>query len=106
VLSLQKGKVNQKDRYGTGTTYPKTPLQKIRQGSCKGSSPKYLIYALLRPVIYGSGRKVIDDSTLTRIRKKLGSDRIENIVKILTSDLISKKIIDGKILFADRHHFS
>jgi len=47
------------------------------------------------------GKKVIDASMLTRIRKKLGPDRIENIVKILTSDLISKKIIDGKVLFAD-----
>lgn len=47
------------------------------------------------------GRKVIDDSTLTRIRKKLGPDRVEQIVKEFTSDLISRKIIDGKILFTD-----
>jgi len=47
------------------------------------------------------GRQVIDASTLTRIRKKLGPDRIEKIVSIVTSDLISRKIIDGKILLAD-----
>jgi transposase len=47
-------------------------------------------------------RKVIDASTLTRIRKKLGPERIEKIVSELTRrDLISRKIIDGKILFTD-----
>ena len=47
------------------------------------------------------GKKVIDSSTLTRIRKKLGPDRVERIVKIVTPDLVAKKIIDGKVLFAD-----
>ena len=47
------------------------------------------------------GRQVIDSSTLTKIRAKLGPDRIERIVKIFTSDLIAKKIINGKVLFTD-----
>jgi len=47
------------------------------------------------------GINVIDPSTLTRIRAKLGPDRIEKIAKLLTSELISKKIIDGRVLFAD-----
>jgi hypothetical protein len=47
------------------------------------------------------GRQVIDASTLTRIRKKLGPDRIERIVKEFTSDLIARKIIDGRILLTD-----
>lgn len=46
-------------------------------------------------------RQVIDPSTLTRIRAKLGPDRIERIVAVVTSDLISKNIIDGKVLLAD-----
>jgi len=47
------------------------------------------------------GRQVIDASTLSRIRKKLGPDRIEQIVKEFTSDLIARKIIDGRILLTD-----
>jgi hypothetical protein len=47
------------------------------------------------------GRQVIDASTLTRIRKKLGPDRTQKIVNIVTSDFIAKKIIDGKILLTD-----
>jgi hypothetical protein len=47
------------------------------------------------------GKKVVDASTLTRIRKKLGPGRVEQIVKEFTLDLIAKKIIDGKILLTD-----
>lgn len=47
------------------------------------------------------GKRVIDASTLTRIRKKLGPDRTEKIVGVVTSDLIKRKIIDGKILLTD-----
>jgi len=47
------------------------------------------------------GIKVIDSSTLTKIRARLGADRIERINAAVTSDFISKKIIDGKILFTD-----
>jgi len=47
------------------------------------------------------GRKVINSFTLTRIRKKLGPERIEKIVSIVTADLTKKKIIDGKILLMD-----
>jgi len=45
--------------------------------------------------------QVINSSTLTKIRARLGADRIEKINALVTSDLISKKIIDGKILFTD-----
>jgi len=47
------------------------------------------------------GKQVIDASTLTRIRAKLGPQRTERIVKEVTSDLIARKIIDGKILLTD-----
>jgi len=47
------------------------------------------------------GRQVIDHSTLTRIRKKLGPERVEKIVSIVTTDLISRRIIDGRILLLD-----
>jgi len=48
-----------------------------------------------------AGKKVIDSSTLTKIRARLGTERIEKIGALLTSDLASKKIIDGKYLFTD-----
>jgi len=47
------------------------------------------------------GAKVIDSSTLTKIRARLGAERIQKINAAVTSDLISKKIIDGKILLTD-----
>ena len=47
------------------------------------------------------GKKVINHSTLTRIRKKLGPERVEKIVSVVTRDLVSRKIIDGKILLTD-----
>jgi transposase, IS5 family len=46
-------------------------------------------------------KKVIDASTLTRIRKKLGPERIEKIVDVVTCDLARRKIIEGKILLTD-----
>ena len=45
--------------------------------------------------------QVIDSSTLARIRARLGSDKLEKINAAVTADLISKKIIDGKILLTD-----
>jgi len=45
--------------------------------------------------------QVIDPSTLAKIRKRLGCGRIEKINTDVTSDLISKKVIDGKILLTD-----
>jgi len=45
--------------------------------------------------------QVINSFTLAKIRARFGSDRIEKINAIVTSDLISKKIIDGKILLTD-----
>ncbi|MBM3710448.1 MAG: transposase [Actinobacteria bacterium] len=47
------------------------------------------------------GAKVIDSSTLTKIRARLGAERIEKIGALLTSNLILKKIIDGRHLFTD-----
>lgn len=47
------------------------------------------------------GKKVIDSSTLTKIRARLGKDRIKKINELVTSGLISKKIIDGRYLFTD-----
>ena len=45
--------------------------------------------------------QVINSSTLARIRARLGSDKLEKINAAVTADLISKKIIDGKILLTD-----
>ena len=47
------------------------------------------------------GISVIDPSTLTKIRARLGAGRIEKINEAVTADLISKKIIDGKYLLTD-----
>lgn len=47
------------------------------------------------------GRKVIDSSTLTKIRKKLGTERIKKIGALLISELVSKGVIDGSHLFTD-----
>jgi len=48
-----------------------------------------------------SGGQVIDSSTIARIRARLGAANLEKINAAVTSDLISKKIIDGKYLFTD-----
>ena len=47
------------------------------------------------------GVKLIDHSTLVKIRKRLGPDKIQNILSLFTEELISKKIIDGRYLFTD-----
>jgi IS5 family transposase len=47
------------------------------------------------------GKQVIDYSTLAKIRARLGVDRIEKINALITADLISKKIIDGRYIFTD-----
>jgi len=46
-------------------------------------------------------KKIIDHSTLVKIRKRLGAKRITAILKTFTAELIDKKIIDGKYLFTD-----
>jgi transposase, IS5 family len=48
-----------------------------------------------------TGVKLIDHSTIVKIRKKLGADRIQNILSLFTAELIKNKIIDGKYLFTD-----
>ena len=47
------------------------------------------------------GKKIIDHSTLVKIRKRLGSRRVRKIEKLFMRELISKKIIEGKYLFTD-----
>ena len=47
------------------------------------------------------GRKIIDHSTLVKIRKRFGPEKIKAILDAFTRELIDKKIIDGKILFTD-----
>jgi len=47
------------------------------------------------------GKKLIDHSTLVKIRKRLGAERIEKILSLFTDELIKNKIIDGKYLFTD-----
>ena len=46
-------------------------------------------------------KKIIDHSTLVKIRKRLGSRRVRKIEKLFMRELLSKKIIDGKYLFTD-----
>lgn len=48
-----------------------------------------------------TGKKLIDHSTIVKIRKRLGADRIQNILSLFTEELIKNKIIDGKYLFTD-----
>jgi len=47
------------------------------------------------------GKKIIDHSTLVKIRKRLGSRRVRKIEKLFMRELLSKKIIEGKYLFTD-----
>ena len=46
-------------------------------------------------------KKVIDHSTLVKIRKRLGSERIGEIERLFREELIRKGIIKGKNLFSD-----
>jgi len=48
-----------------------------------------------------NGIKLIDHSTLVKIRKRLGVNRIQNILSLFTAELIKNKIINGKYLFTD-----
>ncbi|RXG63175.1 transposase [Candidatus Atribacteria bacterium 1244-E10-H5-B2] len=47
------------------------------------------------------GKKIIDHSTLVKIRQRLGAEKVKKILATFTAELIDKKIIDGKILFTD-----
>ncbi len=51
-----------------------------------------------------NAKKLIDHSTLVKIRKRLGPQRIEKILTLFTQELISKNIIDGKSFY--RYHKS
>lgn len=48
-----------------------------------------------------AGRKIIDHSTILKIRAKLGQEKISQIEALFVSELIKNKIIDGKYLFTD-----
>src|SRR5680860_480409 len=47
------------------------------------------------------GLKLIDHSTIVKIRKRLGAGKISEILSLFTSELIKNRIIDGKYLFTD-----
>jgi len=47
------------------------------------------------------GIKSIDHSTIVKIKKRLGPEKIEKILTLFTSELVKNKIIDGKYLFTD-----
>jgi len=47
------------------------------------------------------GIKLIDHSTIVKIRKRLGPDKISAILSLFTRELVKNKIIDGKYLFTD-----
>ena len=47
------------------------------------------------------GKKVIDHSTLVKIRKRLGSERIAEIERLFREELIQKGVISGKYLYSD-----
>ena len=48
-----------------------------------------------------NGIKLIDHSTLVKIRKRLGANKVQNILSLFTAELIKNKIINGKYLFTD-----
>jgi hypothetical protein len=47
------------------------------------------------------GIKLMDHSTLVKIRARLGAPKIQNILTLFTGELVRNKIIDGKYLFTD-----
>ena len=47
------------------------------------------------------GMKIIDHSTLVKVRKKLGDEKVEKIERLFTEELIAKKVITGKYVFSD-----
>ncbi len=47
------------------------------------------------------GKKIIHHSTLVKIRKRLGPEKVKRILDTFTTELIDKKIIDGRYLFTD-----
>ncbi|MBN2769055.1 MAG: transposase [Spirochaetes bacterium] len=46
-------------------------------------------------------KKIIDHSSLVKIKSRLGADRFKQIVAIFTHQLINKGFIDGKYLYSD-----
>ena len=47
------------------------------------------------------GIKLTDHSTIVKIRKRLGADKISAILSLFTRELVKNRIIDGKYLFTD-----
>jgi len=48
-----------------------------------------------------TGKKLIDHSTIVKIRKRLGATRIQNILSLFTEELIKNRVVDGRYLFTD-----
>ena len=46
-------------------------------------------------------KSIISASTLTKIRKRLGSIKMQKIKRLFVGELVQKNIIDGKYLFTD-----
>jgi hypothetical protein len=47
------------------------------------------------------GERLIDHSTLVKVRKKLGDEKVEKIERLFREELIAKKVITGKYVFSD-----
>jgi transposase, IS5 family len=47
------------------------------------------------------GKRIIDHSSLIKIKQRIGHERFERIVKIFTRELIEKGFIDGRYMFSD-----
>jgi len=47
------------------------------------------------------GKRLIDHSTLVKVRKKLGDEKVEKIERLFTEELIAKRVITGKYFFSD-----
>jgi len=49
----------------------------------------------------GEGKKLIDHSTLVKVRKKLGDAKVQKIERLFREELIAKKVIVGKYVYSD-----
>ena len=53
----------------------------------------------LKKVLNWEGMRIIDHSTLVKVRKWPGDERIQKIERLFTEELIAKKLIAGKYFF-------
>lgn len=107
MLPVKKRKGYQKDRYCPGLLILKHLYRKSDRGLVRDLhlNTSYMHFCGLSydevAAANRAGKKVIDSSTLCKIRARLGTERIEKISALTTSDLVSKKMIDGSHLFTD-----